>query len=488
MKYTSESETSKMTQYTGQNGSAAAALKRLRRNFHGALYLPGDAGYDVERLGWNRSIDPRPAIVVTATSPGDVQAAIYAAREYGLPFAVQATGHGTVIAADDALLLKTSQMAAVEIDPQRRTARVGPGAIWEQVNVAAARFGLAALAGRCGTVGVTGYTLGGGTGWLSRKFGYAADSVVRAEVVTADGRLVKASADENPDLFWALRGGGGNFGVVTSLEFRLYPAAQLFAGMSLYPLDRAVETMAVYRQWALEEPDEMNTAVMGMRLPPHPSIPEQFRGKRFLTIRAFYLGGEAEGRRVLAPLLDAAGPPLLDGFRMMRFPEASAATNGPDVPPIAARQYVELFRGVPDAALHAMIDAGAEVDSPFAFIELRHWGGAMARLGVHAGPSGARDVPFSIMAVAPYQPHERERVEASVDGMAARLQPYATGGSFLNLQMDRTRTRSAFTEENYARLVQVKRTWDSDNFFRFNHNISPFAYSGGQGSGARDQA
>jgi hypothetical protein len=476
MKYTSESETSKMTQYTGQNGSAAAALKRLRRNFHGALYLPGDAGYDVERLGWNRSIDSRPALVATATSPRDAQAAIYAAREYGLPFAVQATGHGTVIAADGALLLKTSQMATVDIDPQRRTARVGPGAIWEQVNVAAARFGLAALAGRCGTVGVTGYTLGGGTGWLSRKFGYAADSVVRAEVVTADGRLVKASADENPDLFWALRGGGGNFGVVTSLEFRLFPAARLFAGMSLYPLERAFETMSVYRQWALVEPDEMNTAVMVMRLPPHPSVPEQFRGKRFLTIRAFYLGSEAEGRRVLAPLLDAAGPPLLDGFRMMRFPEAGAATNGPDVPPIAARQYVELFQNVPDAALHAMIDAADEgSNSPIAFIELRHWGGAIARPRSDAGPAGARDVPFSVMAVAPYQGDRWEHVNAHVNKLATRLQPYATGGSFLNLQTDRTRTRSAFTEENYARLVQVKRTWDSDNFFRFNHNISPLA-------------
>jgi hypothetical protein len=464
-----------MTQFTGQDGSAATALQSLRRSFHGGLYLPGDAGYDVERLGWNRSIDSRPAMIATATSPGDVQAAIYAAREYALPLAVQATGHGTVITANGALLLKTSQMAAVEIDPQRQTARVGPGTVWDQVNVAAARFGLASLAGRCSTVGVTGYTLGGGTGWLSRKFGYAADSVVRAEVVTADGRLVKASVDENPDLFWALRGGGGNFGVVTSLEFRLFPAAQLFAGMSLYPLERAFETMSVYRQWALVEPDEMNTAVMVMRLPPHPSVPEQFRGKRFLTIRAFYLGSEEAGRRVLAPLLDAAGPPLLDGFRMMRFPEASAATNGPDVPPIAARQYVELFRGVPDAALDAMIDAGARGDSPFAFIELRHWGGAMARLGLNAGPSGARDVPFSIMAVAPYQPYEREQVEASVDTMAARLQPYTTGGSFLNLQMDRTRTRSAFTAENYVRLVQVKRIWDSDNFFRFNHNISPLA-------------
>jgi UDP-N-acetylenolpyruvoylglucosamine reductase len=451
------------------------ALRTLRRSFTGGLYVPGDAGYDVERLGWERSFDSRPAIVAAAASVADVQAAIVAAHEHDLPLAIQATGHGAVTASDGALLLKTSGIATVEIDPDRRTARVGPGAVWHQVNRAAAPFGLAALAGRCATVGVTGYTLGGGTGWLSRKFGYAADSVVRAEVVTADGRLVNASADENADLFWALRGGGGNFGVVTALEFRLYPAAQLFAGMSLYPLERAFETMATYRQWALEEPDEMNSAVMLMRLPPHPSVPEPFRGKRFLTIRAFYLGSAEEGRQVLAPLLEAAGPPLLDGFGMMSFPEASAATNGPDAPPMAARQYVELFHQVPDDAIQAVIEAASEgVASPLAFVELRHWGGAMARPGPDAGPAGARDVPFSVMAVAPYQADERERVEAYVDSLATRLKPYATGGSFLNLQTDCTRTRSAFTAENYSRLVQAKRAWDGDNFFHLNHNISPF--------------
>lgn len=463
-----------MTQYRGGEGNVGMALRTLRRSFAGGIAVPGDAGYDSERLGWERSIDSRPAIVATAASVADVQAAIVAAREYGLPLAVQATGHGTVVASDGALLLKTSQLATVEIDPYRRTARVGPGTVWSQVNGAAASHGLAALAGRCATVGVTGYTLGGGTGWLSRKFGYAADSVVRAEVVTADGRLVHASANENPDLFWALRGGGGNFGVVTSLEFRLYPAAQLFAGMSLYPLNRAFETLATYRQWAREEPDEMNSAVLLMRFPPHPAVPEQFRGKRFLTIRAFYLGGAEEGRQVLAPLLDAAGPPLLDGFAMRSFPQASAAANGPDVPPIAARQYVELFHDVPDDAIHAMIDAAGEgVPSPLAFVELRHWGDAMAKPGPEAGPAGARDVPFSVMAVAPYQADERARVEAFVDTLATRLQPYATGGSFLNLQMDRTWTRTAFTAENYARLVQAKRAWDADNFFHLNHNIAP---------------
>jgi FAD/FMN-containing dehydrogenase len=463
-----------MTDYPSQTGNVGRVVQALRRSFAGELYLPGDSGYDTERLGWNRNIDARPAILAAAVSVADVQAALTAAREHGLPLAIQATGHGAVVASDGALLLKTSRMASVEIDPDRPAACVGPGAVWGQVNPAAARFGLASLAGRSATVGVTGYTLGGGTGWLSRAFGFAADSVVRAEVVTADGRLVVASAGENADLFWALRGGGGNFGVVTSLEFRLYPAAQFFAGASLYPLDRAFETMATYRQWALEEPDEMNSAVLLARLPPHPSVPEPLRGKLLLTIRAFYLGGEDAGRQALAPLLEAAGPALLDGFGMRGFVEAAAATNGPDAPPGAAGQYAELFQAVPDDAIRAMVEAADAADSPLAFVELRHWGGAMARPGPDAGPAGARDAPFSVMAVAPYQAGERERAVSYLDSMAARLDPYATGGSFLNLEIDPARTTSAFTAQNYARLVQVKRKWDPDNFFRLNHNISPF--------------
>lgn len=464
-----------MTPYTNIDTNASRVLQSLRQHFTGGLYLPGDPGYNFERLGWDRTIESRPALVATAAHATDIQAAIVAAREYDLPLAVQATGHGTVVATDGALLLKTSPMAEVEIDPLRRTARVGPGALWHQVNAVAAEFGLAALAGRCATVGVTGYTLGGGTGWLSRKYGYAADSVLRAEVVTADGRTVTASADENPDLFWALRGGGGNFGVVTALEFRLYPVAQVFAGMSLYPLDRAFETLAAYRQWAFEEPDESNSAVMLIRMPGHPSVPQPLRGKRLLAIRAFYIGAEAQGRQLMSPLLEAAGPPLLSGFGMKSFPEASAVTNGPDAPPMAARQYVELFHEVPDDAIHAMIAAGGEEhDSPFAFVELRHWGGAMAKLGPGTGPAGARDVPFSVMAVAPYMSEERALVDAQINDFATRMEPYATGGSFLNLQTNHTRTRSAFTAANYGRLVQVKRAWDSSNFFRFNHNIAPY--------------
>ncbi|WP_327000071.1 FAD-binding oxidoreductase [Dactylosporangium sp. NBC_01737] len=442
----------------------------LERRFGGALFRPGEAGYDEHRLGWHRTFESHPAIIAAAASADDVRAAVLAARERDLTLAVQATGHGAVVPADGALLLKTTALTGVEIDPHRRVARVGPGAVWADVNRAAARYGLAGLAGRCSTVGVTGYTLGGGQSWLSRTFGFAADSVVSADVVTADGVALTATARQHPDLFWALRGGGGNFGVVTSLEFRLRQVPHVYSGMSFYPLDRAFDTLAAYREWALGEPEAMNTAVLLLRLPPSPLIPEPLRGRRVLAIRAFHHGDD--GGRFLAPLLEAAGPPLVDAFGMRPFPAASDATNGPDAPPMANRQEIELFRALPDDVLHAIVEAGA-ADSPLAFVEVRHWGGAMAAPGPDAGPAGHRDVPFSVMAVAPYLSPDRTAADATLDRLLGRLRPHATGGSFLTLLTDHTKTRTAFTAGNYARLAAVKRAWDPANVFHLGHNIPP---------------
>ncbi|MFG1991632.1 FAD-binding oxidoreductase [Actinoplanes sp. NPDC048988] len=423
----------------------------------GPVFRPGDAGYDGHRAGWQWAFASRPAVIVAAAGPDDVRQAVLTAREHALPFAVQATGHGILAPADGGLLLKTTALDRVEIDPRRRIARVGPGAVWADVNRAAARYGLAGLAGRCSTVGVTGYTLGGGQSWLSRTFGFAADSVVRADVVTAGGTTLTVSADQHPDLFWALRGGGGNFGVVTSLEFRLYPVRRVFSGMSLYPLERAPATLAAYRDWAPGEPEAMNTAVLLVR--------EPSSGRRLLAIRAFHHGDD--GHRVLAPLLAAAGPPLVDAYAMRSFPDASDATNGPDAPPMAVRQEIELFRTLPDDLLDTVVTAGAP-DSPLGFVEVRHWGGAMARPGPGAGPAGHRDVPFSVMAVGPSPAGDE-----ALDRLSARLRPYATGGSFLTLLTDPSRTRDAFTTANYTRLAAIKRVWDPGNFFHQGHNIPP---------------
>jgi FAD/FMN-containing dehydrogenase len=446
----------------------SATADALRGGLAGPVLVPGDEAYDAARLPWQRKVDVRPALVAEAAGPADVRAAIRIAREHGLPLAVQATGHGAVATADGGLLLKTTPMSAVEVDPERQVARIGGGAVWSDVIAAAAPHGLAPLSGSSAAVSVTGYTLGGGSGWLSRLYGYAADSVLRAQVVTADGELRTAAPDEHPDLYWALRGGGGNFGVVTELEFRLYPVTRAYGGMAMFDVDRAAQTLALYREWALDEPDESNTAVLVAQMPPAPQIPEPVRGRRVLVLRTLYAGDAEDGERLLAPLLEAAGPPLMGGMQAMSF--AEAAVMLPPPPPNVSEGSFDLFHELPDAVLDAVVEADGAVSG----IELRHWGGAMARPEAHAGPVGHRDVPFSVMVAA--QVPDRDQApaaRAAVDAVAERLRPHATGGSFLNFLGDPARTATAYTPQDHRRLAEVKRTYDPDNFFSANLNIPP---------------
>ncbi|GLI01391.1 FAD-binding oxidoreductase [Phytohabitans aurantiacus] len=425
----------------------------IRNGFAGPVHLPGDPGYDTHRQPLYPTIDPRPAAVVEASGPADVRAAVVAARRHDLPLAVQATGHGTHVAADGALLLKTSGMASVLVDPDRGVARVGPGARWGAVLEAAAPFGLAPLSGSSPSVGVTGYTLGGGLGWLARRYGFAADSVLRADVVTADGRLRTVSADRDPELFWALRGGGGNFGIVTSLEFRLYPVDRVLAGFAYFPADRAAETLAWYRDWAATAPDELSTAALLRRMPDTDDVPAAVRGKRVVMIKAMYAGDPDRGRCLLNPLWSVAGPALVDELRPVRY--ADAAMGG------TPARYLDMFRALPDAALEALAGAHAAPDSPISTVEIRQWGGAMANAGPDAGPAGHREARFSVI------------VDAVVPELASALRPHGMGATFLNVLADPTRTATAYTAENHRRLREAKAAYDPENVFRAGHNIRP---------------
>ncbi len=441
----------------------------LREAVGGRVYAAGDDGYHAARLPFQRKFDPYPAVVVEATGPEDVLAAVRFARDAGLPFSVQATGHGAVAPAEGGVLLKTTRMDDVEVDAGRRTARTGGGALWSDVIAAAAPHGLAPLSGTAAGVGVAGYTLGGGAGWLSRAYGYAADSLLSADLVTADGELVTASADEHPDLFWAIRGGSGNFGVVTSLEFRLHPVGSVYAGMAMFDAGGAADTFAAYRDWALDEPDEFNTAVMLATMPPAPQVPEPVRGRQVLILRAFFLGEADAAERLLAPLRDAAGSPLLDGMRATTYADAAAMTPTP--PPMVGEMSFSLLDEVPDEAIAAAVEAEG-----ISGVELRHWGGAMARPEPGAGPLGHRDVPFSIVGAAQSEDREQaDRLKAAVDALGAKLAPYATGGSFLNFLGDAGRTEAAYTPDDYRRLREVKAAYDPDNVFAANHNIPPGA-------------
>jgi FAD/FMN-containing dehydrogenase len=430
----------------------------LRTRFTGPVYLPGDAGYDAHRRPLNPALDPRPEVVVEACGLADVRAALDLARRYDLPFAVQATGHGTHVPVDDGVLLKTSGMAGVLVDPDRRIARVGPGTRWSAVLAAAGPFGLAPLSGSSPSVGVTGYTVGGGVGWLSRKHGFAADSVVRADLVGADGRPVTATADRNADLFWALRGGGGNFGVVTALEFRLHPVPEVYAGAAYFPVDRAAETIARYRDWVATVPDELSTAVLLRRMPDTDDVPAPVRGRRVLMVKAMYAGDAVQARRLLRPLWSVAGTPLRDELRSI--PYADAAMGG------TAARYLDLFPALPDAVIEALVAAHGHADGRVSTMEIRHWGGAMAEPGPDAGPVGYRDMPFSVI------------VDAPDPGLPEALRPYGIGGSFLNFLGDPTRTTTAYTADNYRRLRQVKAAYDPENVFRVGHTIPPARIAG----------
>jgi FAD/FMN-containing dehydrogenase len=419
-------------------------------NITGDIWLPGNSEYDNQRRVVNPALDPRPSAVVEACGVADVQAVVRWARDEDLGLAIQSTGHGTHLAARGGLLLKTSRMATVLVDPERRVARVGAGATWGQVLAAAAPFGLAPLSGSSPSVGVAGYTLGGGVGWLSRLHGFAADSLLRVALVTADGELVIADRDQEPELFWAVRGGGGNFGVVTGLELELFPVRSVYAGTSYFDFERAPDTLGRYGDWLDEAPDELSTAVLLMQMPDTPDVPQRVRGRRVLAIRAMYAGDAADAERALAPLRAVAGPALVEGFSTVAFADARMGGTPP--------RQLELLNGLPDGLIGPLVSAIE--DSRVNTIELRHWGGAMA---TGDGAVGHRGAPLSVIA------------DTTDESLSDALQPWATGGTFLNFLSDVSRTASAFTPENYARLRDVKAEWDPDNFFSFGHNIRPAA-------------
>jgi FAD/FMN-containing dehydrogenase len=398
----------------------------------GPVYFPGDEGYDEQRKPLKPTLDPRPAVVVRAAGTADVRAAVLAARRHGLPFAVQATGHGTHVAHDGSLLLRTGAMASVLVDPDRRIARVGPGARWADVLAAAAPFGLAPLSGSSPDVGVTGYTLGGGIGWLARRHGLASDSVLRAMVVTASGELEIAGPDRNADLFWALRGGGGSFGVVTGLEFRLYPLSRVYAGAVTFGRERAAETLTFYREWVERIPDALSTAVLLNR-------------DGSLVVKAMYAGSADRGRALLEPLWTVAGPVREDGMRVVGY--AQAAMGG-----TFARTFDQV-RTLDDDLVAALV---AEPDTT---VEIRHWGGRIARV---RGAAAHRDAPLSV--ILDTVPSQRSATALSRAGI---------GSSFLNFLGDPARTHTAFTAENWAELRRIKATVDPDNVFRAGHAIPP---------------
>jgi FAD/FMN-containing dehydrogenase len=468
-------------------GTELSSPSQLTSALPGKVVLPEDVRFDEARRAWNLAIDQRPAAVAFPESPQDVSAAVLFAREVGLRVAAQGTGHGagTLGSLEDTILVKTERMGGVSVDPVRRTVRVEAGVVWLEVLEAAAGNGLAALAGSSPDVGVVGYTLGGGISFLCRKHGLAANHVSAIELVTADGRLVRADSENEPDLFWALRGGGGSFGVVTAIEFKLFPIAQAYAGILWYPIDRGAEVLHAWRQLTQSElPDELTTVGRFLNLPSLPEIPEPLRGKSFAIVEAYHLGDPAQADDLLAPL--RALRPVNDTIATVPMPALTHLHMDPEQPVPAAGDGLMIDHLTVDA-LDAFVEvAGAHAQFPLVSIELRHLGGELRRERPEHGALASIDADYAMGAVGLIPAPELEApVLAQVQAVKATLAPWAARHMTLNFAETQQETATFWTEQAYDRLRRIKTAVDPDDLIQANHPIPPASPPPGNDAGAR---
>ena len=435
------------------------------------LRFPGDPGYDDARRAWNLAVDQRPAAVALPETVDDVVAAVDYARTVGLRVAVQGTGHGARHDfLDGTLLINTARMTGVEIDASARTATVAAGTIWIDVVDAAIEHGLTALHGSAQDVGVVGYTLGGGIGWLARKHGLSASSVLSAEVVTADGEVVRADPETNPDLFWALRGGGGSFGVVTSVEIALYPVTEAFAGWLIWPMDRAAEVLGAWAEWTRTVPEEMTSIGRMLQLPPIPEMPEALRGRQVVVVEAAYLGDEASGRELLRPLLELE--PEIDTFATVPARALTELHQDPPSPVPAAGDgwMLDSF----DARGAAAIVESARMDgtAPLLSLEIRHLEGALGRPDPNGGVLSHFEAPYVVYSVGvPMGPVTEDAIAERIDEVRAASETWLSRSTYFNFADRDVEASDFYPSGAYRRLAAIRAGVDPDGLFRARHTI-----------------
>ncbi|CAM5373358.1 FAD-binding oxidoreductase [Streptomyces atroolivaceus] len=455
-----------MSERPGQLGITTAALDGLVSRLKGEVFTPDDAGYERETAGFNRLAEHRPDVIVAAGATADVCAAVSFASEQGLPVAVQATGHGTAAPARGGVLVSTRRMNTVVVEPLTRTAYAEAGAQWHQVISAAAVHGLAPLNGSSPLVGVVGYTLGGGLGPLGRQFGYAADHVTRIELVTADGDVRMVSRDEHPDLFWALRGGKGNFGIVTGIWFSLMPVRRLYGGGLYFPGEQAVQVLDTWRRWSATVPEEMTSSVALLRLPDVPDVPRFLRGRVAAHVRIAYTGPAEEGERLVGPLREC-GTAMEDSVGEMPYTAVADIHQDPTHPlPYHERNIV--LRELDSEALATLLRvAGPGSDCGDLMVELRQLGGALGRPAGVPNAVGVREGAYTLSTLSP---------PGSADTVLGPMEPWGTGRRYLNFLAGSDTadaTAECFDTETLTRLSRIKAAYDPGNIFRLNHNIVP---------------
>ncbi len=443
----------------------------LKTRLAGDVALPGDADWDEARQAWNLAVDQRPAAVALPESADDVVEIVRFARERGLRVAAQGTGHNAMPLREleQTILVKTHRMRAVAVDPDASTVWAQAGALWMDVTSAAAEHGLAALAGSSPDVGVVGYSLGGGISWLARKHGLATNSIVSIELVNADGKLIRADAKQNADLFWALRGGGGSFGVVTAIELRLFPISEVYAGILWFPVERAREALRAWRAWTDDVPEEMTSVGRILQLPPIPQIPEPVRGKSFVVVEAIFLGDEEAGSALLAPLR-ALGP-VMDTVATIPMTALSHLHMDPEEP-VPGKGDGGMLTEVDDETIDALV--ANTVGTPLLSVELRHLGGAVARASADHGALAAFDAPYVMFAVGMTPtPGLGAAVGASIDALREALSPWEAEHTYMNFAEGRRSEASLFSQHAYRRLRRIKAAYDAADVIRSNHPITP---------------
>jgi hypothetical protein len=453
------------------------AVDDLATSFGGVLIRPHDAMYDEQRRIWNGSIDRRPALIARCTSVADVISAVRFAREHDRLVAVRSGRHSYpgLGVCDDGVVIDLGQMKGIRVDPEGRTARAQAGVLLGEMDRETQAFGLAVPAGIVTHTGLAGLTLGGGVGWLQRKHGLTIDQLLSVDVVTAEGEFVKAGANENADLFWGLRGGGGNFGIVTEFEFRLNPVGPMVvAGAVVWPMENSPQVLRFYREWIQEVPEELTTIVTFRRVLPLPSIPEELHGRHVVIVGCCYGGSAEEGEQVLKPLRDF-GAPLLDGFGPMTF-VAHQATLDPGFPHgwwyyIRSCNLAELN----DEVIDTLAEHGLRIASPVTVFSIYHLGGAIARVGEDETAFTGRDAGHLLNIIGitrTEQGFDSEREWSR--GLWSALEPHHQN-VYVNFLMEEgeERIRQAYGAEKYDRLRALKREYDPDNFFRLNQNITP---------------
>jgi FAD/FMN-containing dehydrogenase len=446
--------------------------------FGGQLIHPGDAGYDDARAVFNGMIDRSPVLIARCADADDVVAAVGLARDHDLPLSVYGGGHGVTGSAvvDAGICVDMRGMKGIDVDPDARTVRADAGLTWGELDAATQEHGLAVTGGRMSDTGVAGLTLGSGSGWLERKLGFTCDNLVAAEVVTADGRKVTASQDENADLFWGLRGGGGNFGIVTTFTFRLHPVGPIvLGGMLMYPAAMAGDLVRFFRDFMTAAPDEVGAGLAFITAPPEEFVPEPVRGQPVCGVIVCYAGPVEEGEDALRPLREF-GPPGIDLVEPMPYVAVQQLINAGNPKGLQNYWSADFLADLPDEAADTLVEHATKPVSPFTQILLIPGGGAITRVDDDATAFGSRRAPWNVHFLSLWpDPADDERNIAYTRAIATAMKPWTTGEVYLNFIGDegQDRVEAGFGARKWARLRELKAKWDPTNLFRHNQNIPP---------------